>query len=114
MDETWDSIADWYTRLVRDGSVMHEFSRDILLSLLPYQLAGLDVLDLGCGEGVVARTLAERGARVVGIDQSAALVAHARSAPHPHATGVSYQRTTGRAWQPSQTSRWTGSSQRCP
>lgn len=97
MDETWDSIAEWYTRLVRDGSAMHEFSRDILLSLLPQQLAGLHVLDLGCGEGIVARALADRGAAVVGIDPSEALITHARAAEHPHPTGASYRQDDGQS-----------------
>jgi SAM-dependent methyltransferase len=40
------------------------------------------VLDLGCGHGWLARLLANRGARVVGVDGSAELVAQAR-AQHP-------------------------------
>lgn len=95
MDETWDSIAEWYTRLVRDGSAMHEFSCDILLSLLPQQLAGFDVLDLGCGEGIVSRALAARGATVVGIDPSEALIAQARTVEHTHPTGATYQQDDG-------------------
>lgn len=95
MDETWDSIAEWYTSLVRDGSAMHEFSRDILLSLLPQQLAGLHVLDLGCGEGIVARALASRGATVVGIDPSEALITQARTAERPHPTGAAYRQDDG-------------------
>ena len=38
-------------------------------------VAGLDVLDLGCGDGTTALPLAERGARVTGIDIAANLVA---------------------------------------
>ncbi|MET0454815.1 MAG: class I SAM-dependent methyltransferase [Mycobacterium sp.] len=90
MDETWDGIAEWYTRLVRDGSAMHEFSRDILLALLPQQLAGSSVLDLGCGEGIVARAVAARGATVVGIDSSEALIMQARTAERSHPAGASY------------------------
>lgn len=58
MAETWDSIADWYTALVRDGSAMHEFARDIVLSVVPQALKGIHVLDVGCGEGIVTRALA--------------------------------------------------------
>jgi SAM-dependent methyltransferase len=97
VDETWDSIAEWYTRLVRDGSAMHEFSRDVLLSLLPQQLAGRHVLDLGCGEGVVTRALADRGATVVGIDPSEALIAQARTAEHTRPTGASYHQDDGQS-----------------
>lgn len=44
--------------------------------------AGQDVLDVGCGTGVVALTAAEQGARVTGIDLSPVLVEEARG----HAT----------------------------
>ena len=38
------------------------------------EVAGLDVLDAGCGEGYLSRILAERGATVTGIDISARLL----------------------------------------
>jgi len=85
--ETWDSIADWYAALVRGGSAMHEFSRDILLSVLPPTLTGGHVLDVGCGEGILTRAIAVRGATVVGLDPTLRLITHAQSAeqavPHP-------------------------------
>lgn len=37
-------------------------------------VTGLTVLDAGCGEGIVARYLAARGATVIGIDSSAQLI----------------------------------------
>jgi 2-polyprenyl-3-methyl-5-hydroxy-6-metoxy-1,4-benzoquinol methylase len=43
-------------------------------------LDGAAVLDLGCGEGWLARALAARGARVAGADGSAPLVERARAA----------------------------------
>src|SRR3712207_4681170 len=49
-----------------------------LRRLLP-PLDGLDVLDLGCGDGELARWCVERGARrVVGVDLSARMLALAR------------------------------------
>jgi SAM-dependent methyltransferase len=42
--------------------------------------AGARVLDAPCGYGRLSRALAERGARVVGVDQSAALLAAAEQA----------------------------------
>ena len=41
-------------------------------------VAGLDVLDYGCGAAQFGRALAARGARVVGLDLSAAQLGHAR------------------------------------
>jgi SAM-dependent methyltransferase len=49
------------------------------LRLLPDDLAGLDVIELGCGTGYVSAWLARRGARPVGIDNSAAQLATARA-----------------------------------
>ncbi len=49
-----------------------------LVDLLAPQ-AGERILDLGCGTGDIAQTLAERGARVVGVDASPEMVASARS-----------------------------------
>jgi SAM-dependent methyltransferase len=48
-------------------------------------VAGQDVLDAGCGEGYLARILAGRGARVIGVDLSPRLVelAVAKSSPAP-------------------------------
>src|ERR671913_179427 len=41
------------------------------LRLLPDDLAGMDTIELGCGTGYVSAWLARRGARPVGIDNSA-------------------------------------------
>jgi ubiquinone/menaquinone biosynthesis C-methylase UbiE len=57
---------------------MHDFGRDILLNCLPELLAGQRVLDLGCGEGIIARAVADRGASVLGIDPSPRMIEHAR------------------------------------
>jgi SAM-dependent methyltransferase len=41
------------------------------LRMLPDELAGRDAIELGCGTGYVSAWMARRGARVVGIDNSA-------------------------------------------
>ncbi|WP_030561020.1 class I SAM-dependent methyltransferase [Streptomyces aureocirculatus] len=47
----------------------------------PYMTApGLPLVDLGCGNGTQTRFLADRFPRVLGVDLSAAAVAHARAA----------------------------------
>ena len=46
--------------------------------VLPADLAGRDVIELGCGTGYVSAWLARRGARPVGLDNSSAQLATAR------------------------------------
>jgi 2-polyprenyl-3-methyl-5-hydroxy-6-metoxy-1,4-benzoquinol methylase len=71
---TYDQFADRYAQAY-DPSTVGEFNfnRDFIIPQL-LQMAGdvdgLTVLDAGCGEGIVARLLAGRGARVTGIDIS--------------------------------------------
>jgi SAM-dependent methyltransferase len=56
--------------------------------------AGASVLDLGCGTGRIARGLVERGLAVVGVDQSADMLAHADECETVHApiAGLDLQR----------------------
>jgi SAM-dependent methyltransferase len=79
MSDSWDSIADWYATLVRTGSPMHDFARDALLACLPPDLSGLSVVDVGCGEGLLTRAVALRGASAAGIDPSPRMIYHALS-----------------------------------
>ena len=52
--------------------------RATLLSWLPADLRGARLLDAGCGTGALAVEAARRGARVVAVDLSPTLLAHAR------------------------------------
>jgi SAM-dependent methyltransferase len=54
------------------------------LGVLPPDLAGKDVIELGCGTAYVSAWLARRGARVVGIDTSAAQLETARRLQREH------------------------------
>jgi SAM-dependent methyltransferase len=54
------------------------------LRVLPEDLAGKDAIELGCGTAYVSAWLARRGARVVGIDNSAAQLATARRLQREH------------------------------
>ena len=57
-----------------------ELEQEALLALLP-DVRGLVALDLGCGSGRYASLLADLGAaRVIGVDQSAAMLGRARGA----------------------------------
>ena len=76
---TSDRQVSWVRRTVRDG---RERMRHTLSGFFPSDLTGLRVLDAGCGTGVQAVELAQRGATVVAIDLSPTLVglAETRSA----------------------------------
>jgi ubiquinone/menaquinone biosynthesis C-methylase UbiE len=95
MNDDWDGIAEWYTSLVRNGSPMHQFARDILLSVLPPDLSGINVLDVGCGEGLITRAVAVRGAVAVGVDPTRALIEHAQAAEQAQPVGATYRRDDG-------------------
>jgi 2-polyprenyl-3-methyl-5-hydroxy-6-metoxy-1,4-benzoquinol methylase len=97
----WANVADWYDALVgEDGS---EFHREVILPgllrmlqrdppRLPDapdalrkerkktgpELPPLHILDLACGQGVVARRLASAGTTVLGLDAAAPLIEAAR------------------------------------
>jgi len=88
----YNQIAEWYDQQVRDGVLKHnhEFILDALLELLG-DVRGQQVCDLACGQGIVARRLAARGAQVVGVDASERLLEIARREEADEPLGIRYQ-----------------------
>jgi SAM-dependent methyltransferase len=78
--DAWErNAADWVRWARKPGHDSYwRFHRERFLDLVPR--AGRLTLDVGCGEGRVARDLTELGHRVVGVDASPAMVAAAREA----------------------------------
>jgi ubiquinone/menaquinone biosynthesis C-methylase UbiE len=78
--ERWEEQAPNWIRWAREPG--HDsywrFHRDGFLASLP--APGRLTLDVGCGEGRVTRDLRALGHRVVGVDQSASMIAAAREA----------------------------------
>jgi SAM-dependent methyltransferase len=73
----WEQHAGWWQREFTDGADP-EYEEQIL-PLVEQHLAGVGrVLDVGCGEGQVARRLAALGDEVVGVDPTRAQLAVAR------------------------------------
>jgi SAM-dependent methyltransferase len=70
---------------------------DSELRVLPEDLAGKDVIELGCGTAYVSAWLARRWARVVGIDTSAAQLATAHRLQREH--GLAFTLIHGNAEQ---------------
>ncbi|MDE8345896.1 MAG: magnesium protoporphyrin IX methyltransferase [Acidocella sp.] len=66
--------------------------RNTLLSWLPADMTGLRLLDAGAGTGALAMAAAARGAEVVAIDLSPALIALAaeRAALSPYANNIKF------------------------
>jgi SAM-dependent methyltransferase len=57
---------------------------DAGIELLPADLSGQDAIELGCGTGYVSAWMARRGARVVGVDNSARQLSTARRLAAEH------------------------------
>ena len=76
--DAYDKLAEEYA--ARIGTKAHNayYERPATLSLLP-EVKGRRVLDAGCGPGVYAEILVERGAQVVALDTSPKMVALARA-----------------------------------
>jgi SAM-dependent methyltransferase len=78
---SWEATAEDWIRWAREPALDHTFWRmnlPTLLSLLPEP--GRLTVDLGCGEGRVAREMRALGHRVLGIEGSESLVQAAREA----------------------------------
>jgi ubiquinone/menaquinone biosynthesis C-methylase UbiE len=78
LERAWErEAANWIAWVRRPGHDSYWYYGRSFLGLLPPP--GGRTLDLGCGEGRVARDLAAIGHRVTGIDASPSLVAAART-----------------------------------
>jgi ArsR family transcriptional regulator len=73
------AAADWDR--VRSEIYGSEFHTAVLRALLP---SGWTIADLGCGTGSFTLELARSGARVIGVDRSAAMLRVARRATREH------------------------------
>ncbi|MGB9111685.1 MAG: class I SAM-dependent methyltransferase, partial [Acidimicrobiales bacterium] len=78
--DVWDANATWWKETFTDGADQ-EYEVEIL-PLVASELSGCRrIVDIGCGEGQVARRLANGDARVVGVDPSSAQLKNALGAP---------------------------------
>lgn len=84
----YDEIAEWYDVWV--AGPIRDDPYIAAAEALMGDVAGQRVCDLACGQGRLARHLAERGAHVVGIDLSAKLLAIARRHEQAQPLGIAY------------------------
>lgn len=96
MDDTevaryWEANAEAWTALSRTGCDRHRdlFNTPQFLAILP-DVAGLEGLDIGCGEGHNTRLLARRGARMTAVDIAQTFLAHARQSETDEPLGIRY------------------------
>ena len=83
----YDAIADLYAAAASDGASEPVMAR--LLELVG-NVSGRRVLDLACGHGRLSRELARRGAAVLGVDLSNALLDKARAVEAADRLGIDY------------------------
>jgi len=76
---------------LRLDHVVEQITLHFGLETHPQPLAGLRILDVGCGGGLLAEPLARLGARVVGVDASPGNVAAARVHAATHGAEVDYR-----------------------
>lgn len=90
-ERAWDRGAEAWTAFVRSGA---DYYRTLVHgpALLEAcgDVSGLEVLDLGCGEGYFCRELARGGARVTGVDLSGELIRRARELSSVDDTGIDF------------------------
>lgn len=86
---TYDDIAEWYDAWVGPHSMAEDAFFPAVEALMG-DVAGRRICDLACGQGRVARHLADRGASVVGIDLSEKLLAIARRHEEARHRGIEY------------------------
>ncbi|MGM0557369.1 MAG: class I SAM-dependent methyltransferase [Myxococcota bacterium] len=72
----YDEFADWYEK-GRDRGY-HAMIDDLEVDLLHRYVKGKEVLEVGCGTGLVMHRVAERARSVAGIDISAGMLRQAR------------------------------------
>jgi RluA family pseudouridine synthase len=91
----WNHVAAWYDKLVGEGHSDHHSAVIVPGALRLLDLReGEQLIDVACGEGVLARAAAQLGVRVSGVDASAKLIESAQNR-----AGKNERYTTGDARQ---------------
>jgi ubiquinone biosynthesis O-methyltransferase len=78
------------------GRTTDRLERELIFDLVG-NVAGLTVLDLGCGDGELAVELCRRGATVVGVDASPRMIEAAAERAHEESADIDFQVATAHA-----------------
>jgi len=92
---TYDDIAEWYDSWLGPGALSEDPYWPATEALLG-EVAGRHICDLACGQGRVARHLADLGAHLVAVDLSAKLLEIARRHEQPQPRGIQYMHADAR------------------
>lgn len=89
--DCWNENAEAWTKLARAGydTYRDQLNTPAFLAMLP-PVAGLEGLDIGCGEGHNTRLIAQRGARMTGMDIAEIFIKHAREEEKRAPLGITY------------------------
>lgn len=74
--DLWEAHAGWWQREFTDGADP-EYTEQIIPLVVEWTAGFADILEVGTGEGQVARAMATAGARVVGLDPTRNQIAEA-------------------------------------
>ena len=86
-DTSWKKVAGWYDKAVKDDDSYQNKVIYPNLTRWLQDLKGKKVIDVGCGQGLFSRLLAEKGAMVTGVDSGSSLLKIAKMV-RPPSTGL--------------------------
>src|SRR6476646_8991166 len=97
MAGTWRDEAGFRHTLAALNPVRFGYMRRVIVEELGLAPAGLQVLDIGCGGGLLAEEFARLGCNVTGVDPSEESLAAARTHAAGQGLAIGYQRALGEA-----------------
>jgi len=87
----WNNNAEQWAEHIRAGfDVYRDWFNNPAFADFAGDLSGLDVLDVGCGEGYNTRFFARRGVRITGVDLSAKMIELAQAEESRAPLGIDY------------------------
>lgn len=87
--QSWGKFNDEWINALQNDIFRRYFITPVTLRLLG-DVAGKDVLDIGCGEGMYSRELARRGARVIGVDCAQTAIAYCQAKAGEERLDITY------------------------